>query len=213
MSRSIINVVCLKWGTKYGVEYVNKLYSAISKNTKVAFRFHCYTDDTSGLNKKIITHDLPYKHLEGWWNKLYLFSDEIGIPNGERIFYVDLDTLITRNIDSLMTVKSSKITVLKDFMFGIAKSATTVGSGLMSWNHGSHTNIWNAFIADPEAAVEMMTPHGDQAWVEHMVLNWTVVRDYHLLPLLSVIMEFLIYLIQQLNQLKQEDLTFLHNPG
>ena len=176
MSRSIINVVCLKWGTKYGVEYVNKLYSAISKNTKVAFRFHCYTDDTSGLNKKIITHDLPYKHLEGWWNKLYLFSDEIGIPNGERIFYVDLDTLITRNIDSLMTVKSSKITVLKDFMFGIAKSATTVGSGLMSWNHGSHTNIWNAFIADPEAAVEMMTPHGDQAWVEHMVPESR--RDY-----------------------------------
>lgn len=167
--RDKINVVCLKWGTKYGVEYVNKLFAAISKNTKTGFKFHCYTDNASGLDKKIVVHDLPYKHLEGWWNKLYLFSDEIGIPNGERIFYVDLDTLITRNIDALMSVKSSKITVLKDFMFGIAKLTTTVGSGLMSWNHGSHTNIWNAFIADPEAAVEMMTPHGDQAWVEHMV--------------------------------------------
>ena len=167
--RNKVNVVCLKWGTKYGVEYVNKLYSAIAKNTKIPFKFHCFTDDASGLDKKIIAHDLPYKNLEGWWNKLYLFSDDIKIPSGERIFYVDLDTLITKNIDDLMSVKSSKITVLRDFMFGIAKSTTTVGSGLMSWSHGTYTHIWKAFIADPDGAVEMMTPHGDQAWVEHMV--------------------------------------------
>ena len=164
-----INVVCLKWGTKYGVEYVNKLYAAIARNTRTAFKFHCFTEDSAGLDKKIIVHDLPFKHLEGWWNKLYLFSDDIGIQSGERIFYVDLDTLITGNIDALMNKRSSKIIVLKDFMHGVAKTAGKVGSGLMSWNHGSLTHIWTEFIKDPDAAVEMMTPHGDQAWVEHMV--------------------------------------------
>ena len=150
-----INIVCLKWGNKYGAEYVNRLHAAIKKNTTTHFKFHCFTDDSTGLHSSIIIHDLKYKNLETWWNKLYLFSDEISIPKGERIFYVDLDTLITNNVDHLLKHKSSKLVALRDFYHGIAKSAGVLGSGLMTWNHGAFTNIWLTFIANPQIAMEV----------------------------------------------------------
>ena len=164
-----IHIVCVKWGTKYGPEYVNRLHAAVTRNTTIHFKFHCFTDDTTGLAPRIITHELKYRNLDTWWNKLYLFSDEIDIPSGEKIFYIDLDTLITGNIDELLKYQTSKLVALKDFYHGIAKSAGVLGSGLMLWHHRAYTKVWTEFIRDPVSAVNMMSPHGDQKWIEYMV--------------------------------------------
>ena len=165
----MINVVCLKWGTKYGSEYVNKLYNGVKRNTTIKFKFHCFTEDTTGLNVDIIAHPLPFNTLEGWWNKLYLFSNDLPIPIGEKIFFIDLDTLIVSNIDELLTVSCNPIVVLRDFYTGIATSVIgtdNVGSGLMLWTHGHYSIIWDTFIQDPEAAMKEIHPHGDQKWVQ-----------------------------------------------
>lgn len=162
----MINIVCLKWGDKYKADYVNKLYASIDRNTTVPFKFHCFTDDKSGLNSNIVAHPLPYDHLQSWWNKLYLFSNEISIPLNEKIFYVDLDTLITDNIDDILSIEANKIVVLKDFLHGIARTAGTMGSGLMKWTHGQYAHVWARFIRDPEAAIKQVEPHGDQHWID-----------------------------------------------
>lgn len=161
-----MNVVCLKWGKKYGPEYVNRLYAAIARNTTMAFKFHCFTEDSAGINPDVVIHDLPFKNLEGWWNKLYLFSKEMPITG--RIFYVDLDTVITGNLDQLMTHNTGFV-VLRDFYTGLARGLETqdnVGSGLMSWEAGNHTHLWETFIANPSGAINEMRPHGDQKWVQ-----------------------------------------------
>jgi len=165
----MINIVCLKWGDKYDPDYVNKLFSSIKRNTTVEFKFHCFTENGSDLNQEIIIHDLPYKSLEGWWNKVYLFSNQINIPLGEKIFYVDLDTVITDNIDDLLSHPTTKMIVLKDFLHGLAKTAGTMGSGLMAWTHGNYTKIWNQFIQNPEAAIKQVEPHGDQHWIDFCI--------------------------------------------
>lgn len=167
-----INIVCLKWGTKFGPEYVNNLYNGIARNTSVEFSFHCLTDDATGLTDKIITHDLPYAVLDGWWNKLYLFSNELQLTKGEKIFYVDLDTVITGNLDDIINHDCKHITVLRDFYTGLAKSVVgndNVGSGLMSWYHGDYTFIWDSFIENPEIAIESVHPHGDQKWIQNCI--------------------------------------------
>lgn len=161
----MINIVCLKWGNRYGPEYVNRLYAAVCRNTSLPFKFHCFTDDTSNIHSSIITHALPYKNLQGWWNKLFLFSNEINIPRGEEIFYIDLDTLITRNINTLLYHPSKSIIVLRDFLSGMAKSASDMGSGLMKWRHGEYTHVWDLFIMNSNAAIKMVEPHGDQQWI------------------------------------------------
>lgn len=166
----MINVVCLKWGDKYGPEYVNRLYGMIGRNTTRPFRLWCFTERTSGIRSEVITHPLPYaSSFEGWWNKVWLFSNELPIPKGEQIFYVDLDTLIVGNIDQIMTADNQPIIVLRDLLHGIAKTATEVGSGLMNWRHGDYEHVWTKFLKDPQGAIRRAHPHGDQWWVQYCV--------------------------------------------
>lgn len=168
----MINILCVKWGSKYGHEYVNNLYAGISRNTTVNFKLHCFTEDSSSLNSDIIIHDLPYKNLEGWWNKLYLFSNDIELTKGEKIFFIDLDTLIVGNIDQLLSHDCADLTVLRDFYEGkvsTTRGKNNVGSGLMAWYHGDYETIWTTFINDPIKAMRSVRPHGDQRWIQNQV--------------------------------------------
>ena len=174
----MINIVCLKWGSKYNSDYVNKLYSAVDRNTSKSFKFWCVTENTQGLDPNVRVIDLDTSYgLEIWWNKIMLFSDSMPFAPGEQIFYVDLDTLITGNIDHMLTDEVPDIVVLRDFYHGIAKTASNIGSGLMSWKHGAYNNIWSEFIKDPQAAIRSVRPHGDQHWIESQIRAWYYWQD------------------------------------
>jgi hypothetical protein len=175
----MINIVCLKWGDKYGAEYVNRLYSAVVRHTTRPFRFWCLTERPAGLNPGMTVLPLiASDHLDSWWNKISLFSPDNGLPRGEQIFYIDLDTLIVDNIDDLLSVEQvPDLVVLRDFYHGIAKTAGNVGSGLMSWFHGQYDHVWNEFRRDPAAAIRSVRPHGDQAWIESQITAWYYWQD------------------------------------
>jgi hypothetical protein len=175
----MINIVCLKWGKKYGPEYVNRLYRAVLRHTTQDLRFWCLTDDASGILPDITVLDLMAPdQLDSWWNKISLFSPDNGLPLGEQLFYIDLDTLIVANIDDLLNVTQvPEIVVLRDFYHGLAKTAGNVGSGLMSWRHGSYNHVWEGFQKDPGAAIRSVRPHGDQAWIENQITAWYYWQD------------------------------------
>jgi hypothetical protein len=65
-------VVCVKYGTKYGADYVNKLYYGVKKNLSREHRFMCFTEDGSGLDKNIEVMKLKHKWA-GWWSKVHIF--------------------------------------------------------------------------------------------------------------------------------------------
>lgn len=157
----MIEVVCLKWGDKFGPEYVNNLYNGIKRNTNVPFQLHCYTDDASCVDKGIKCHDLPDIPLTGWWFKIWLFSNEIGIDPGSTIMFFDLDTLVTGNIDNILQCKvGNKLMGLQNFY-----RPTRFASGLLMWTHGTQHHIWDRFQQDPQGAINSTTD-GDQEWTE-----------------------------------------------
>lgn len=161
----MINIVCLKWGTKYGPEYVNRLYAGIKRNTTLSFTLHCFTDNSEGINPEIQTHKLQH-YLTGWWHKLFFFSNEMPIKG--RIVYMDLDTLITGNIDEILSYDEGFV-VLRDFYTGIwptIKGNDNVGSGLMSFNTYNHAHIWRDFIIDSSSISLKFEKQGDQAWIQ-----------------------------------------------
>ena len=92
---------------------------------------------------------------------------------------MDLDTLITGSLDELLSVKRGFICLRDLFLarmpktyrdgFGFAKDA--VGSGVLSWEAGQHTQIWDSFIKDPQAVVKRLHPHGDQKWIQKQEPN------------------------------------------
>lgn len=172
-----INIVCLKWGTKYGSEYVNRLFFALKRHTNIPFTFHCFTEKPEKINPGVIIHPLPYEGLDGWWNKLYLFSKEIKIDG--RIFYIDLDTIVTGNVDQIISYDKDFV-VLRDFFTGLASGIKTndyVGSGLMSFEAHKHSHMWDEFMIDPQGIINSIKPHGDQVWVMRKQLERVYWQD------------------------------------
>ena len=88
----MIHICTLKYGTKYAVDNVNRLYTAIAASCD-NFTFHCLTDDPTGLNSNInvLTIDGPletYMH----WNKMRFYDSKFVSARAEdEIIILDID--------------------------------------------------------------------------------------------------------------------------
>lgn len=90
------NVVCVKFGTKYSADFVNKLYSDIARLTRSDFKFYCYTDDPTGIDPEVnIIPPLGRPTLKGVWNKLRLFDP--AMPLEGKTYFFDLDVKILKD--------------------------------------------------------------------------------------------------------------------
>lgn len=152
-----VNIVCIQVGNYLGrgAEYVNNLASMVKRCTTVPYRFICFTDDPTGLDEGIEARPASTDpNLKGWYHKLWLFSDESGLSG--RVFFLDLDTLITGRLDDLLAYRG-KFAILRDFY-----RPDGYGSGVMAWEHGSLRHLWETFR---DAGFPDL-PHGDQEWIE-----------------------------------------------
>ncbi|MGI9153122.1 MAG: glycosyltransferase, partial [Rubrivivax sp.] len=55
-------VLCMKWGTKYGPEYVNRLYAMVARHLREDFEFVCLTDLVRGV--RAVVRFLPMPRME-----------------------------------------------------------------------------------------------------------------------------------------------------
>lgn len=157
----MIQVVCVKHGILYNADYVNKLYRGVARNTTLPFRFTCFTENPTDIIPEVRIQPFIFP-LPGWWNKLYLFSQQAALPG--RVFYLDLDTVITGNIDPYMNFNGT-FAILRDFYAQKnPKLKNHFGSGLMAWEGGWGEHIWKNFHANPESN-QRGHGHGDQGWL------------------------------------------------
>lgn len=149
------NVICLKWGEKYPAEFANRLYRMVKRNTTLPVTFYCLSDNAEGLDPNIEFRQLPDLGLKGWWYKLLVFSPELFDISGTTIF-LDLDVVITKNIDELFTYEAGSFRIIKDLQQGY-------NSSVFRLDIGSMPNVWNDFLSDRDHIVN--TLHGDQDWI------------------------------------------------
>ena len=75
-----LTVACVRWGDKYGPEYVERLAEGVRRHLRRRHRFVCYTDDVEALsgNTGIVAMPLGttgvIRGWRGWWHKAFLFS-------------------------------------------------------------------------------------------------------------------------------------------
>lgn len=150
-------VACIKAGPKFGPEYPNILFDMVRRNLPEGYEgeFVCFTDDATGLDEGIRVRPLPFD-LPGWWSKLALFKRGL-FKEGERIVFLDLDTVITGRIDELCNY-NGPFAILRD-----AFRPDGLQSAVMAWTAGECSEIWDSFV---EAGFPMTDPGGDQAWIE-----------------------------------------------
>lgn len=102
----MITVVCLwlrgKGKRAYGIEYVERLRSMVSRNLSLPHRFVCMTDTPRDVPAGIEAIRLKRPEtMPIWWLKLRLFSAKLGWQG--RLLYIDLDTLIVGSLDEIAT--------------------------------------------------------------------------------------------------------------
>jgi hypothetical protein len=142
-------VVCIKVGDKYGPEYVNRLNNMVRRHTTDKdLKFLCLTDDPKDLECDYadIGTSLP-----GWWSKLILFKPHKALDR--RFLYLDLDTVITANIDPLLRYKGP-FCILQDFW------GRSYNSSVMMMVPGVHHHVWSLYNETVP-----QTFHGDQDWI------------------------------------------------
>jgi len=109
-----IQVISILWGKKYTEKDVNRLYSMIQRKTSREISFHTFTDEElPDLDPAIFKHPEPglatkAEHAEYNYRKeAALCDDNLGDLNGERVFFFDLDVLITEDLDALFDYPES----------------------------------------------------------------------------------------------------------
>ena len=100
-------ILCMKWGTKYPAEFVNRLYRMVSRHLSLPFTMICLTDDAAGIDPAVVCHPIPPLDLpdgipERGWRKLTTFATDLYGLSGTALF-LDLDVVILRNIDHFFT--------------------------------------------------------------------------------------------------------------
>ena len=157
----MLNVICLKHGTKYGPEYVNNLYNMIQRHLTVPFRFVCFTENAYDLNQKIEVLSLSNNKLSGWWWKPYLFKKG-HFDNTDTNLFFDLDMVIIKNIDNIATYLPNHFVGLQDVGRVFKRGQDRLGSAVMKWPANQYSEIWELLESTPQYATQF---HGDQDYI------------------------------------------------
>jgi len=149
-----VNVICMKWGDLYSHEYVNNLYYAVKKNLKRPFKFICFTENGTNIDKEIIVKPLPEvnvptKHDVSPWRKLGAYAEDLGGLTGKTMF-LDLDNIIIDNIDCFFDYSDK---------FSIVENWTQIGKGIGNstvyvFEIGKYSFLLEDFIRDPMSVID-----------------------------------------------------------
>jgi hypothetical protein len=167
-----VNVLCIKWGTKYGPDYVNRLHSMVSRHLKRPFRFVCLTDDRQGIDPAIEAHDIPqvgfkdFDERKPWtfghgWLKLTSFHAPLYDLSGPTLF-IDLDVVIVGSLDAFFD-EPGEFIVIREW----DKTDGTGNTSVYRFHIGAHTDALRHLADNPQKA--MATVRNEQEYITGFV--------------------------------------------
>ncbi|MEM9224287.1 MAG: hypothetical protein AAGB11_18060 [Pseudomonadota bacterium] len=155
MTSGLQTVICMKWGTAYGADYANTLYSMVARHTQRPLRFVCFTDDTNGLDPRIEPRPLPPIQLpksHEWkaWRKIALTQPDVGGLEGD-VLFLDLDVVVTGSIDDFFDHSpASSYCVIENW----TQSGSGIGNtSVFRLRVGAHQEVFDTLMADPAGTV------------------------------------------------------------
>jgi hypothetical protein len=98
-----MQILCVRWGSQYGPDSVNRLYRAIAKHTRVPFRFICITEGDGDYDAGIELRPFPQFSVpidrlkSGCRLKLSVFEPGL-LEHGVPAILFDLDTMVRGDV-------------------------------------------------------------------------------------------------------------------
>jgi hypothetical protein len=162
-------VVCMKWGRRYGPDYVNRLYAGVVRGMGgELFRMVCMTDDAAGVRPEVECVPLPDFPDEPKalamtpWRKLSLWQPRLGHGlDGQDAVFLDLDVVLVGDVRRLFKVHPGA-----DFV--VWENPTKRGRGIgntsvFRWRVGAHPEIFEMYVRD---AMALQRQHRiEQQWI------------------------------------------------
>ena len=143
-------VICMKWGSRYNFDFVNRLYTSIQKHTDRTTKLYCFTDNVEGIYKEVICKPLPKLNLPenismSPWKKLSVWQTPLENLKGD-VLFLDLDLVITGNLDRFFDFKPGKYCVIENWT---QKGLGIGNTSCFKLPVGKHPNIFKDFEANP----------------------------------------------------------------
>ena len=144
-------ILCMKWGTKYGPEYVNRLHAMVRRHLKGDFKFVCLTDRTEGIRAEVQCFPIPEMNIaeakrDGAWKKLTTFEADLYGLQGTALF-LDLDVVIVDDITSFFEVPGEFL-IIHDWK---RPQRVTGNSSVYRFTLGAHADVLDKFRKEHEA--------------------------------------------------------------
>ena len=148
-------VICMKWGDRYGPEYVNRLWSMIGRNTQRDTRLICFTDDAAGIDPAVVTEPLPEINIPDRvsrtpWRKLSVWRSDLAASNlllSDDILFIDLDMVIVGSLDEFFDFSPGEFCVIKNWT---QKRKNVGNTSLFRFPAQRFSHIFEYFDQDPE---------------------------------------------------------------
>jgi len=166
----MVNFVCLKWGTKYDAEYVNRLYTMLKRNCREEFTLYCCTEDDTDIKSEVEIVNLPIEEysLESWWWKMWIVSKEFPVK-GKCIFF-DLDTVIQNDIQEIIDFECGDDLYALPAQWRMRRRLiwknyyTSINSSIMIWDNDKIPDIFSNYIINND--YYEMRHHGNDEYLE-----------------------------------------------
>jgi hypothetical protein len=183
-------ILCMKWGVKYGPEYVNRLYAMVARHLRGPFRFVCLTDRVEGIRAEVQCLPIPELTLdngepERGWKKLTTFEADLHGLRGTALF-LDLDVVITADITPFFEVPGEFL-IIHDWK---RRWRVTGNSSVYRFQLGAHADVLAQFRANQVQAKADF--RNEQAYLSDVLHrqgklsywddSWCASYKYHCIP-------------------------------
>jgi len=164
------------WRQGYTAQHVNTLCQALKENLTIPHRVVCVTDMPKGIKCETISlwkePVVPnvMRNKPNCYKRLRLFAPDIEkVIGAKRFASIDLDCIITKNVDSIFDCKED-FRILKGY-------ASPYNGSLMIMDAGARAKLWNEFDpkTTPNKANRVKKPNGkkyygsDQAVISYLL--------------------------------------------
>ena len=170
MKNTVIDCACVIHGDKYTWDYVERLYSMLKRNSNYDISFHVFTEKKRTVSPHMIKHVLEdWPGISGpkkaWWYKMQMFNPA---HMSGKLLYLDLDVVITKNIDWMWNQDTRYFWAIRDFKYMWRPTWKGMNSSVMLWDTTQWGKIWNEFQSRNIAATVKQF-HGDQDFLNSLI--------------------------------------------
>lgn len=154
----MITVVLWKWGTKYTNGHVKRMQSMLTRHLTLPHRIVCITDRPNEVPAGVTPAPMP--PVLSWDNKgmrrMWLYSAKAG-RLGDRLFQLDLDVILTGNIDAIAARPEPFVIWKSDSNW---KDKWAYNATVMLISPGAKDDVWQRWIKDPRGVFKAADDHG-----------------------------------------------------